>query len=54
MGLVIVGGIVAGCVGLGALSDYVAKRRGRSFSRFGSSPGNPSHTAQSEHNSFTV
>jgi hypothetical protein len=51
MWLVIAGGVIVGSVGLGALYDYVAKRRGRNVS-FGSSPGNPSHTAQSEHNSL--
>jgi hypothetical protein len=54
MGLAIVGGIIAGSVGLGALYDYVTKRRGRNVNRFGPAPGNPSHTAQNEHNSFTV
>ncbi len=54
MGLVIVGGVLAGSVGLGALYDYVTKRRGRNNSRFGRAPGNTSHTAQGEHNSFII
>jgi hypothetical protein len=53
MWLAIVGGILVGSVGLGALYDHVAKRRGRNVS-FGRSPGSPSPTAQSEHNSFTI
>jgi hypothetical protein len=52
MGLAIVGGVIVGSIGLGALYDYVAKRRGRSFNRFGRSNGSPSHTAQSEHNTL--
>ena len=51
MWLVIAGGILVGSIGLGALYDYVARRRGRDVS-FGSAPGNPSFTAQSEHNSL--
>ena len=43
MFLVIVGAALVGCVGLGALYDYVARRRGRNES-FGSS-GDPSMTA---------
>jgi hypothetical protein len=41
--LIIVGAALVGCVGLGALYDYVARRRGRNES-FGS-PGDPSITA---------
>lgn len=54
MFLVIVGAALVGCVGLAALYDYVARRRGRNES-FGSS-GDPSITAspsigaQSQHN----
>ena len=54
MGLIIVGGILVGSVGLGALYDFVAKRRGRNGGRFGRAPGNPSHTAETEHNSFII
>ena len=54
MGLVIVGGILVGSVGLGVLYDFVAKRRGRNGSRFGGAPGNPSQTAETEHNSFII
>ena len=43
MFLLIVGAALVGCVGLGALYDYVARRRGRNES-FGSS-GDPSITA---------
>jgi hypothetical protein len=53
MWLAIAGGILVGSVGLGALYDHVARRHGRNIS-FGRSPGNPSPTAQSEHNSFTI
>lgn len=49
MFLVIAGAALVGCIGLAALYDYVARRRGRNES-FGSSAGNPSFTAQSEHN----
>ena len=52
MGLVIVGGVLVGSVGLGALYDYVAKRRGRNVNRFGRTSGNPSRTAQSERNTL--
>jgi hypothetical protein len=54
MFLAIVGAALVGCVGLAALYDYVARRRGRNES-FGG-PGEPSITAgpsitvQSEHN----
>ena len=54
MFLVIVGAALVGCIGLGALYDHVARRRGRNES-FGSS-GDPSITAppslsaQSQHN----
>lgn len=51
MFLVIVGAALVGCIGLGALYDYVARRRGRN-ERLGSSGGTPSFTAQSEHNSL--
>jgi hypothetical protein len=51
MWLVIAGGILVGSIGLGALYDHVARRRGRDVS-FGSAPGNTSFTAQSEHNSL--
>jgi hypothetical protein len=54
MGLIIVGGILVGSVGLGALYDFVAKRRGKNGGRFGRAPGNPSHTAETEHNSFII
>jgi hypothetical protein len=52
MFLVIVGAAIVGCIGLGALYDRVARRRGRneSFGSFGSSGGTPSVTAYSEHN----
>jgi hypothetical protein len=52
MFLVIVGAVLVGCIGLAALYDYVARRRGRneSFGSFASSGGTPSITAQSEHN----
>jgi hypothetical protein len=54
MFLVIVGAALVGCVGLGAVYDYVARRRGRNET-FGSSgdpsiTAPPSFTAQSEHN----
>jgi hypothetical protein len=52
MGLAIVGGVLVGSVGLGALYDYITKRRGRTANRFGRTPGNPSHTAQSERNTL--
>lgn len=51
MFLVIVGAALVGCIGLAALYDYVARRRGRNES-FGSSGGTPSFTAQSEHDSL--
>ena len=51
MFLVIVGAVLVGCIGLAALYDHVARRRGRNES-FGSSSGSPSFTAQSEHNSL--
>jgi hypothetical protein len=51
MFLVILGSALVGCVGLAALYDYVARRRGRNES-FGSSGGTPSFTAQSERNSL--
>jgi hypothetical protein len=51
MWLAITGGILAGIVGLGALYDYVAKRRGERVS-FGGAPGTASFTAQSEHNTL--
>jgi hypothetical protein len=53
MWLAIVGGVLVGSVGLGALYDHLARRRGRNVN-VGSSPGNPSPTAQTEHNSFTI
>jgi hypothetical protein len=43
MFLIIAGAALVGCVGLGALYDYIARRRGRNES-FGSS-GDPSMTA---------
>jgi hypothetical protein len=49
MWLAIGGGVLVAAVGLGALYDYVARRRGRDVS-FGSSSGSPTVTAQSEHN----
>jgi hypothetical protein len=49
MWLIIAGGVIAGSVGLGALYDYRARRRGRDVS-FGSSPASPSLTAEGEHN----
>jgi hypothetical protein len=49
MWLIIAGGVIAGSVGLGALYDYRARRRGRDVS-FGSSPSSPSLTAEGEHN----
>lgn len=48
MFLAIVGAALVGCIGLAALYDYVARRRGRNES-FGSSEGTPSFTAYSEH-----
>jgi hypothetical protein len=50
--LVIVGAALVGCIGLAALYDYVARRRGRneSFGSFGSSGGAPSISAQDQHN----
>jgi hypothetical protein len=54
MFLAIVGAALVGCVGLAALYDYVARRRGRNES-FGG-PGDPSITAgpsisaESQHN----
>jgi hypothetical protein len=48
MFLVIVGAAIVGCIGLAALYDYVARRRGRNES-FGSSGRTPSLTAQTEH-----
>jgi hypothetical protein len=53
MWLVIAGGVLVGSVGLGALYDHVARRRRQDVS-IGSGAGQPSHTAQSEHNSFTI
>jgi hypothetical protein len=53
MFLVIVGAVLVGCIGLAALYDHVARRRGRneSFgsSTGGSSTGGPSPTAEYEH-----
>jgi hypothetical protein len=51
MWLIIAGGILVGSIGLGALYDYLARRRGRNAS-FGKAPGNPSFTAQSERSSL--
>ncbi len=51
MWLVIAGGVVVGAVGLAAIYDYVAGRRGRNTS-LGSSGGSASSTAQSERNSL--
>ena len=53
MWLVIVGGVLVGFVGIGAIFDHVARRRGRSSS-FGSSAGSPTLTAQNEHNSTII
>lgn len=49
MFLAIVGAALVGCIGLAALYDHFARRRGRNES-FGSSEGTPSFTAYSEHN----
>jgi hypothetical protein len=49
MWLIIGGGVLVGAVSLGALYDYVARRRGRDGS-FGGSTASPSVTAQIEHN----
>jgi hypothetical protein len=49
MFLVIVGAALVGCIGLAALYDRVARRRGRNES-FGGVEGTPSFTAYSEHN----
>jgi len=53
MFLVVVGAVLLGCIGLAALYDHVARRRGRneSFgsSTGGSSTGSPSLAAQQQH-----
>jgi hypothetical protein len=53
MWLVIVGGVLVGIVGIGAIFDLVARRHGRSSS-FGGNTGSPTITAQTEHNSTII